>query len=221
MENTSKRTTTGSIPILALLALIGIAGLLLHLYIDRIGFFSSTPTVSNGTYLYPQKQSLSPISLIDHHAANFTLGNSEGYWNLWFFGYTHCPDICPLTLVTLNAAVEELKADLNDTSIQIIFVSVDPKRDTPARLKEYTNAFGTHVVGVTGDDTALAPLKKRMGILSAIHESEKDKENYLVDHSSSVFLTAPDNIIAAHFGYPQETEALSKDIRSIIKNTTL
>jgi protein SCO1 len=102
-----------------------------------------------------------------------------------YFGYTHCPDVCPTTLADLATALRELGATADP--VRVLFVSVDPARDTPAVLKSYVNAFGPWFVGLTGDQDELTALTKRYRVAYRLGKPDPTG-NYVVYHSSAVFI---------------------------------
>ncbi|MDT0634800.1 SCO family protein [Spectribacter hydrogenoxidans] len=104
---------------------------------------------------------------------------------LMFFGYTYCPDICPITLARIQAALQQLPAAQRD-EVRVLFVSVDPDRDDPARLRDYTSGFGDQVIGLTGSQKQLKALHKRFRVTYGYGEPDEDGF-YLVSHSSAVF----------------------------------
>ena len=185
---------------------------------------SSTPTnihsqLKHATYLYDQQVSISNFNLIDHNNKAFTKDNIRDQWTFWFFGFTHCPDICPITLGTLSAAVNTLqeKHKLND-KISIVFVSVDPERDNVAKLKSYVAAFSENAIGVTAPLPKLSSFLKNMGVIAKKQTPQKSESDYLVDHSSSVYLIAPDTGISAVFGTPHNVNDIVHDFLTIRKN---
>ncbi len=108
-----------------------------------------------------------------------------GKATLMFFGFTNCPDICPGTLQGLASAIEALPEERQD-EVQVLFVSVDPSRDTPDRLKAYTDFFGPQVTGLTGTDDQLSALVKRMRATYGYGEADENG-NYAVSHSSAIY----------------------------------
>ncbi len=152
---------------------------------------SSTPTVDSSAAA--QLQAPRPLQPF-HLAYNGVplLGNDDlrGKWSLLFFGYTHCPDICPATLAELARAYELLAQEpgvLDDT--QFIFVSVDPARDTPDTLAAYTGYFNPAFIGVTGDTEQLTALARQMDI--QFRRGAGSDEAYNVDHASAILLIDP------------------------------
>lgn len=108
-----------------------------------------------------------------------------GQPTLLFFGFTNCPDICPGTLASLSRAIDRLQADQQD-DYQVLFVSVDPQRDTPQRLRDYTSAFGPQFIGLTGTQQQLETLNKRMRATYGYGEADENGF-YNVSHSSAVY----------------------------------
>ncbi|MFT4806916.1 MAG: protein SCO1/2 [Paraglaciecola sp.] len=148
--------------------------------------------------LYPQVRALPDFQLVDHNNQEFTSKNLMGYWSLVFVGYTFCPDICPTTMAELKGIYPELQKIPTDFPIQVVLLSVDPKRDTPERLNEYINFFHPDFIGVSGWHPQLFPLVRAMGMMYSMSEST-DNPNYLVDHSSSVVVVNPKAQVVGRF----------------------
>lgn len=133
------------------------------------------------TGLMPQLK----FALTDQDGRAVTASDYRGKIVLVYFGYTHCPDACPTTLTMLSEAMRRLGAEAG--RMRVLFISVDPARDTTAVLKRYVSAFGPQFVGLRGDDDALTALSKRYRI--AYHREPPDRNGYYaVDHSSAVFI---------------------------------
>ncbi len=148
--------------------------------------------------LYPQVRALPDFQLVDHNNQVFTPQNLMGHWSLVFVGYTYCPDICPTTLAELKGIYPALQKIPSEFPIQVVLVSVDPKRDTPKRLNEYINFFHPDFIGVSADHPQLFPLVRAMGMMYSMSEST-DNPNYLVDHSSSVVVINPRAQVVGRF----------------------
>jgi protein SCO1/2 len=147
---------------------------------------------------YPQARALTDFELSKHDGSTMTNADLKGNWTLAFVGYTFCPDICPVTLAEINNIYPQLQAKVKDTPLQVWFLSVDPNRDTVARLGEYVSYFNNDFVATTGPHTVLFPLVRSMGMMYAISEST-DNPNYLVDHSASIVVINPDGNIIGRF----------------------
>jgi protein SCO1/2 len=147
---------------------------------------------------YPQARAVPDFQLVDHNNQSFTPESLIGHWSLVFVGYTYCPDICPTTLAELKSIYPELQKIPTDFPIQVVLLSVDPKRDTPERLNEYINFFHPDFIAVSGEHAQLFPLVRAMGMMYSMSEST-DKPNYLVDHSSSVVVVNPKAQVVGRF----------------------
>ena len=148
----------------------------------------------------------------------FTNDKLLGRWTFMFFGYTHCPDICPtaLSLMTeLRRNLEKIVAVPPAPTFQVVFVSVDPRRDTRELLSQYLAAFDPLFIGASGDDAALAPLAAKLGIQYQRHD-ETDQKNYTVDHSAGIHLVDPQGRLAAVFPPPQEAPRMAAEFRRIV-----
>ena len=174
--------------------------------------------LQQATYLHDQKVSIPNFTLTDHNQKSFTVGDIDNKWTLWFFGFTHCPDICPITLGTLSTVVDQLQDEHNIDDLYIIFVSVDPDRDQPEQLKTYVSAFSQKVIGVTSSQQNLDAFMKNMGVVAVKQENENSPDEYLINHSSSVFLIAPDTGINAIFGSPHTVADIKQDYLTLRKH---
>ena len=134
-----------------------------------------------------------------------------------FFGYVHCPDICPITLQTMNEMLTAI--DDNDVSdaLQIIFVSVDPERDKPELLASYVEYFNKAFIGATAPMADLRPLTRSLGISHELHKQSEDDVSYLVDHSSAIVLINPQGEFAGLFSAPHDALAMARDMTRIIE----
>tara|TARA_B100001769_G_scaffold118618_1_gene92498 strand:- start:206 stop:793 length:588 start_codon:yes stop_codon:yes gene_type:complete len=137
-------------------------------------------------------------------------------WSLLFFGYTHCPDVCPLTLHQLAQANKEL-ADKLESTPDIIMVSVDPDRDTSEILQKYVRSFGENVSGVTGKNEELDKLTSQLGIF--YNANKHEGENYSVNHSAAVILINKNAEFHAVFSAPHSIEHFVSDLPLILKES--
>lgn len=164
--------------------------------------------------MLPGGLDLPEFSLLDHTGSAVDRDVFDGHWNLVFFGFTHCPDICPLTLQVLTSARKQLADEEFEPLPRIVLVSVDPERDTPEKLAQYVGYFGDQTLGITGD---LAELRKLTGALGIWFEkSALDGDNYAVDHSAAVLLIDPDGDYRAVFSAPHEADNFVHDVPLIL-----
>ena len=166
------------------------------------------PTLQKATLL-PAPADLSEFSLQDQDNNLFERGSFEGRWSLVFFGFTHCPDVCPITLQVLSNARQQLLAEGHNELPRIVLVSVDPERDTPEILARYVTHFGDDTIGLTGE---LAEVRKLTDGLGVFFEKSGNDENYSVDHSAVVIVVNPDGQFHALFGAPHEAEFFVHDL---------
>ena len=135
-----------------------------------------------------------PFTLTDTTGAPVTDATYRGRWMLVFFGFTHCPDVCPTGLQTMTAALDRLGAA--GASIVPIFITIDPERDTAAVLAEYVKLFDDRLVGLTGTTDQVAAAAKAYRVYHA-KVTPKDSSGYLMDHSSFIYLIGPDGAFRA------------------------
>jgi len=164
----------------------------------------------------PAAVELPAFSLVDHHAQ--MIGNNVfvGQWDLVFFGFTHCPDICPLTMQVLSAAMGQLAASGQSPLPRIVLVSVDPERDTPEKMAQYVDAFGSGNLGITGNLEELRKLTSGLGIYFA--KQEGGEENYSVDHSAAVIVIDPNGKFHSLFSAPHVIENFVHDLPLLVKS---
>ena len=167
-----------------------------------MAWWFTTQSTENETpkYLqtFPEPRQLAEVTLVNQQGETVTNEVFKGHWSLLFLGYTFCPDVCPTTMAALGKIYPELKNISTDSPIQVVFVSVDPKRDTPERLASYVEYFNPEFVALTGEHKMLFPFARSMGLMYAIAEST-DNPNYLVDHSASVVVVDPNGLAIGRF----------------------
>lgn len=173
----------------------------------------SVPPPETGAIVLQAPRDPGAFQLVDHRGEAFTPAQLNGRWTLWFFGFTNCPDVCPMTLVTLDlvdTALTEAGADRP----QVVMMSVDPTRDTPERLAEYVPYFNDGFIGVTGTMGEVRQLTERLGIIVQYTAGEGD--DYTVDHSSQLMLMGPDGLVYAVLPSPHEPGALARDLSLLL-----
>jgi protein SCO1/2 len=198
---------------IAVLVLLGIAAILAGVGVARLLGGRGLP-LQAGTWL-PQRRPVAPFHLQDLAGNDFSAGQLQGHPTLLFFGFTSCPDVCPTTLATL--AQIERAPPLPGT--QVVFVSIDPDRDSAASLAAYVHAFSADFIGVRGESTALAPLLKSLNAI-AVKEPLPDG-NYTMDHSATLYLLDGQGRLAAVFSPPFKVPALTDDLHRIASTGAL
>ncbi|MGA9851942.1 MAG: SCO family protein [Gammaproteobacteria bacterium] len=147
--------------------------------------------------------------------APFTKTDLEGRWSFLYFGYTHCPDLCPTTLTDLNKMMVQLEKLPSAEQPRVYFISVDPKRDTMALLKEYVHFFNPVFIGITGSVDQLHALADPLGVAFS-YDPPDQSGNYSVDHSSVIFLINPKGKVAAIYTPVLIPERMTADYRAIV-----
>jgi protein SCO1 len=174
------------------------------------------PPTLQSLRLLPEPRALADFSLIDQDGQPFTLQRLQGGWSLLFFGFTHCPDVCPSTLYDLHRVSEALATEEAPGHLQVIFVSVDPERDSPQLLAEYVHYFDPAFLGVTGSAEQLAALALQVGIAFHVEPHAAGAETYSVDHSAGVLLTGPDGRLFGLFPAPLQAQSMAADLRAVM-----
>src|SRR5713101_4857654 len=165
--------------------------------------------------LFPDPKPLTAFAFTDHENRVFDLSRLKGKWSFLFFGYTHCPDVCPTTLATLARAREDIvKSTVGAEDVQFVFISVDPNRDTAGKLRQYVTYFDTSFLGVTGDNAELGNLAGQLGAAYQVAITP-GVENYPVYHTAAVFLVDPLARYHAVFTPPHDAEAISKRFKVV------
>ncbi|WP_019556124.1 SCO family protein [Thiomicrorhabdus arctica] len=140
------------------------------------------------------------------------LSDYKGKLVLIYFGYTFCPDICPTDLGNLSMAYQGLTQTEKD-NLQILFISVDPARDTPARLQKYANYFEANIVGLTGKPGTIAEIAKRYGVIYAKVDTHDNSKNYAVDHSAFTYVVDQKGQLQTQLPHATSPKQLIKTIR--------
>jgi len=173
-----------------------------------------------GTILSPARKIVIPELSKDNGKA-FTLDDLKGHWSLLFFGYTNCPDICPVTLGVVAQAKKAALA-INHMFPDVIFVSVDPDRDKVDMLADYVQYFDKDFIGVTGDKAMIKALTLQMSVVymkvpvDNDTSVNSDDSTYNVDHSSSLLLVNPEGKLVAFFNPPHDPKTILKDFQTVV-----
>lgn len=186
-----------------------------------LGIWLSTKTQSpkpsvaleRGTMLLPPV-ALERFNLVDDNGQPFTKNNLKGHWSLIFFGFTNCPMVCPTTLTELNKAYQSLKQANSKQMPTVIFISVDPERDTAKKIKTYLANFNPQFVGATGNKESIDKLTKNLGIMYA-KAKKSNEENYDVSHSGTLLIINPEGDWAAILTSPHDGKTIARDFLKI------
>jgi protein SCO1/2 len=199
--------------VLGLLIFIGVvvAGFVHRISQPRV--MTDTELRLNGAYMFETPRALPAFELVDHHGKLFDKQRLQDKWTLVFFGFTHCPDICPTTMSLLSRFMQELDGLPEQTDTQVVMVTVDPARDDVAQLAKYVPYFNPDFIGVSGEfmdihrfATALnTPFRKVPG----------QGENYQIDHSANLVLINPRGDYQGFFKAPLDLAKLKVTYRSV------
>jgi protein SCO1/2 len=195
-----------------LLAIGAVAAFAVGVYLARP---PSAPPIAG--LLWPDPPRLAPFSLDAAAGGQLTEAALQDHWTLVFFGFTHCPDVCPTTLATLktvHAALQSLGPYAR--AGQVLFVSVDPARDTAQALQRYVSYFDPAFRAATGRPDTLEAFARQFNAIYSKVETG-DPENYAVDHSASIFLVGPSLRLLGVFTPPHRAETLAPQVRAIME----
>lgn len=167
----------------------------------------------NGAIVFDSPRIIKPFELQSHDGKVFTNENLTGHWTLMFFGFTHCPDICPTTLAKLAQVYKQLDKDVQRQT-QIVMVSVDPARDSVEKLAEYVPYFQPEFVGVTGEFTEILTFSRNVNVV--FNKVKLEGDDYTVDHSGNIVLINPDGHYHGFLKPPFELARLKTTYSSIV-----
>ena len=170
--------------------------------------------LATGTYISPSRE-LPDFSLIDQHGHPFGSANLRGHWSMMFFGYTNCPDFCPTTMTLLAQLSKHLRAAGAAARPQVIFMTVDAQRDTPAQLAKYVPYFDPEFIGITAaTQPAIEAVAAKFGV--AVIITHRADGSYTVDHSGAIFVVNPDGRLAAILTGPFTEKGLQADFERVV-----
>ncbi|CAM4443722.1 MAG: hypothetical protein LEGION0398_MBIBDBAK_00624 [Legionellaceae bacterium] len=205
-----------SISIIILIVTALLSGIGLRYYLQH----KKEVTKVNGI-IFPLPRNLHDFTLINQEGKSFTNVNLKNQWSLLFFGFTHCPVICPTTLSILNQAYSKLKNDHFIPLPQVLFISVDPQRDSPQLVSQYAQGFNPEFIGLMGDEKDLTQLTHDMNAVfmkMKINGSSNSGGNtYTIDHSTSIGLIDPKGKLRAILSNPDNGDQFAHDYEEIIK----
>jgi len=170
----------------------------------------------NSATVFPDDfKSIPTFSLLHGEDQPFTEKQLSDKWTVLFFGFTNCPDICPNTLNEMTGVVSELSASGMDAP-QIVFITVDPVRDTVEKMTEYVNYFNTEFIGVSGDLTDITELTSKLGIVVRYIADPDGGDNYNVDHTASMLVIDPKLRVRAKLNAPHKIDTIVADLNSLM-----
>lgn len=183
-------------------------------FVNRIQqprIMSASEMQANGLYAFETPRDFGDFQLVDHRGDPFTPNALEGQWTLLFFGFTHCPDICPTTMSFLARLVEQLDGT-EAANTQVVLVTVDPARDTPETLAGYVPYFDPDFLGVTGEFIEILGFARSLN--APFRKVTADDGSYQVDHSANVMLINPRGHFHGFFKAPLDLAKVKVTYRS-------
>ena len=187
------------------------------LYVNKMTtkvHLSSEQLKDMGLYLIEPPRNLGAFNLMDSAGKEFLPKDFEGKWNMLFFGFTFCPDICPITMSMLSRIEKGLDIE-NQEKIRIFLVTVDPDRDSPDQLKVYLENFSENFIGLTGGLDQIYNFATRVN--APFNPIKNNKEsNYTVDHTGSIILINPEGNYAGFFRAPHNQDDVKKAVLDIV-----
>ena len=155
------------------------------------------------------------FKLTDHNGVPRTLADFKGKVVVMFFGYTHCPDVCPTTMTDMALALKKLGSDAE--KVQVLFVTLDPNRDTQALLAQYVPSFNPTFLGLYADEAATIQIAKDFHIFFQKQEGKNSKQ-YAIDHTAGNYIYDRDGKLRLFMNYGQDTEIIVHDLKLLVTN---
>ncbi len=183
---------------------------------------ASTLPQTDAVRLFPQSRELPAFSLQQSDRTQLVPGELKGHWTVVFLGFTHCPDICPTTLAELAQAQKQWQALPDSTRPRVLFVSVDPERDSPDRIGEYAHAFHRDTLAATADIPALEAFARSLSLvfMKAPPAAGAPADQYNVDHSAALAVLDPQGRMAGVIQPPLNPKAIAADLLALTQATT-
>jgi protein SCO1 len=213
--NSGVRTTV----ILCLAFVAIVLGVLVY-SVTREPLLDEAALREQGTFLLPTPREIAPFSLVDQSGVEFDNARLKGHWSLLFFGFTSCPDVCPVTLAAL-AQVEQKLVDAGRQDLlgqlNVYFVSVDPERDDAAVIAKYVDAFSPRFTGVTGSRESLADFAQQLNV--AFMKVPDANGGYVIDHTGNIVIVDPKGRYAGFMKLPHQADRILMAYKSIARRT--
>jgi protein SCO1/2 len=155
-----------------------------------------------------------PFALVAPDGTAVTDRTYRGKWLIVYFGFTFCPNTCPTALMEIGSALEKLGGNAAD--VQALFITVDPLRDTPAVMGEYLQSFDPRIVGLTGSPAQIAAAAREYGVYYAPHRTGPGVDDYVIDHSTYLYLMDPAGTFVRGFDANASGERIAEALRDIM-----
>jgi protein SCO1/2 len=154
------------------------------------------------------------FTLGDQNGHAFTLSGQRGHVTILFFGYTHCPDICPTSLATIASVIRQLGSDA-DKQVRVAFITDDPTRDTPQTLRRYVTLFDPSFLGLVGTSSQMGPVYKAYHVWFTRLPNRGSAAGYLLAHSSFMYLISKDGVVRYVHDWRDDRSSIARDLRKL------
>lgn len=211
-----------SAPVAAVVFLVLIVALSVAVYLkwQRANVDLASVVDQSVMRVIPQAIPVPEATLTKMDGQPFTRKNFLGKWTFLYFGYTLCPDVCPTELTALAEIATLLREEGTQSSWQMVFVSVDPERDTPEQLAKFVTYFDPKILGVTGTQTELSLMAKPLGVgwekASLPTANDAVSNSYLINHTTSILLVSPEATVVGVYPTPHDPAAMVKVFNTVI-----
>lgn len=194
---------------------VGLISLLLVFTMTLAVFWFGKPASFRGASYGEPYPPAAPFELTRANGDIFRLADQRGKIVLLFFGYTSCPDVCPTTMAEMKQVVDALGDKAK--SVQVVFISVDPDRDTPDLMQTYAEHFNRNFIGLTGSLEELQPIWDAYGIFRAVSQTDASAAGYSVDHTARVMLIDPYGSLRLSYGFQTPVDDIVHDIKILLR----
>lgn len=206
---------------ITVLIIVAVITLFITLVFQRIlqpRILSKDDLMMNGAIIFDQPRLVKEIKLIDQDGEPFTKSDFEGKWTLLFYGFTQCPDICPMTLFQINQVFEKLDPPIRE-QVQAGLVTLDPARDTPEKLKDYVASFNPDYFALTGEFLDILKFARNVNVAftKVPLATKSDPDNYTIDHTGNIVLLNPYGDYHGFFKPPFELAKLKLTLSSVVQ----
>jgi protein SCO1/2 len=193
---------------------VGLGSLVLIGVVMAAVLFIPKKDTFRGT-LYDPALPAPEIELARDNGSNFRLSEMRGNVVLLFFGYTSCPDVCPTTLSDLRKVNEELNSKAGQ--VKVVFITVDPQRDTPEKIQKYVSVFNPSFIGLSGKEAELVPVWNSYGVYREIDQETSSASGYLVTHSARIYVIDQAGNLRLSYSYDTPIEDIVNDLKILFK----
>ncbi|MEK6752626.1 MAG: SCO family protein [Chloroflexota bacterium] len=195
---------------------VGVGVLLILAIASALTFIFAKPPSFRGTSYAEPYPPAGDFELTQANGEIFRLSNQSGKIVLLFFGYTSCPDVCPTTMAEMKQALDSLGEDAK--FVQVVFVTVDPARDTPEKIQEYANHFHKSFIGLTGSEEQLQPIWNDYGVARQVNSSNS-AFGYIVDHTARLYLIDTRGNLRLSYAFGVPTKDIVFDLKLLLEKS--